>query len=455
MEGKRRKRDVPVTAIVDEVIGMAAYMEIGPLNKLTGEGDVASATVLFVEPSALTRLLMRLKELPVIESVAMKAYTLRSFLEKIGDLVLVMSGILTTFAVIIAIGIVYNSARIGLHERARELASLRVLGFHTRRSRAHFFQRVHDRNCRSHPDRNCPFARDYRPDLELASERKLSDSRRDRRPHIRGGVRDRDRGCGGQRLCRAPAHRQSRSRCGSQGEGLTMKLTRGRVISVTAFVAVLALAAWAMLPKPIPVDTAIVTKGKFVATVDEDGKTRVRERYVVAAPLAGRLQRVRLKAGDAVKADEVVTTILPAPAPFLDPRSRREAEERLGTAEAARERTKAMVERARAQTVQQQSDLDRARALKQSGATTAQALERAETAMRLADRELRAAEFQDHATEHEVEQAKAILAQYQDATAEKPPERWSVTAPMSGRRPQRHAGKRDCRAGGRADHGNR
>ena len=129
MEGKRRRQDVPVAAIVDEVIGMSAYMAIGALNRLTDEGDVVSTAALYVEPSTMPRLLARFKELPVIQSVAMKAYTLRSFLEKIAQVVLIMSGILTTFAVIIAIGIVYNSARIGLHERARDLASLRVLGF--------------------------------------------------------------------------------------------------------------------------------------------------------------------------------------------------------------------------------------------------------------------------------------------------------------------------------------
>lgn len=129
MEGKRRTRDVPVSAIVDEVIGMASYMEIGTLNRLTGEGDVVSAAALAVDPSALTALSRRFKELPVIESVAMKAYTLASFLDKIANMVLVSAGILTAFAVIIAVGVVYNSARIGLQERAWELASLRVLGF--------------------------------------------------------------------------------------------------------------------------------------------------------------------------------------------------------------------------------------------------------------------------------------------------------------------------------------
>lgn len=129
MEGRRRKQEVPVSASVDEVIGMASYMDIDVLNRLTGEGDVVSAAALFVEPSAQSVLSHRFKNLPVIESVAMKAYTLTSFLDKIADLVLVTAAILTAFAVIIAVGVVYNSARIGLQERAWELASLRVLGF--------------------------------------------------------------------------------------------------------------------------------------------------------------------------------------------------------------------------------------------------------------------------------------------------------------------------------------
>jgi putative ABC transport system permease protein len=129
MEGRRRKIDLPVSTIVEEMVGMSSYMEIDTLNRLTGEGAVVSAAALFVEPSALADLSRRFKALPVIESVAMKTYALRSFLEKIAGLVLVSAGILTSFAVIVAVGVVYNSARIALQERAWELASLRVLGF--------------------------------------------------------------------------------------------------------------------------------------------------------------------------------------------------------------------------------------------------------------------------------------------------------------------------------------
>ena len=210
-----------------------------------------------------------------------------------------------------------------------------------------------------------------------------------------------------------------------------MQITVGRVVTALAIAGALAASVWAVMPRPVLVETATVSKGKFVATVDEDGKTRVRERYVVTAPLAGRLTRVRLKAGDSVKADELVATIVPSPAPFLDPRSRQEAEQRLGVTEAARDRTRAMIERAKAQSKQAKNDLDRTRSLTERGASTVQALERAETAMRVAERDLRAAEFLDHAAEHDVEQAKALLAKYDNPEAA-PPERWTITAPVAG-----------------------
>lgn len=210
-----------------------------------------------------------------------------------------------------------------------------------------------------------------------------------------------------------------------------MSVTFGRVAVALALIAAVGGITWSVMPQPIPVETATATKGRFVATVDEDGKTRIRERYVVAAPVTGRLTRIRLKVGDQVGADEVIATIMPSPAPFLDPRSRREAEERLGAAEAARERTKAVVERTRAQAAQAKTDFERTRTLLERGAATTQALERAELAMRVADRDQRAAEFQDHTTEHELDQARALLARYHDSV-DAPPERWNVTAPVPG-----------------------
>ncbi len=210
-----------------------------------------------------------------------------------------------------------------------------------------------------------------------------------------------------------------------------MRITIGRASVALVFLAAVGIIVWAVMPGRIPVEIATVTKGRFVASVDEDGKTRVRERYVVAAPLAGHLSRIRFKVGDQIRVDDAVATIMPSPAPLIDPRTRREIEERLGAAEATLERTKASVERALAQSDQARTDLTRARTLVERGASTVQALERADLAMRVADRDQRAAEFQNHAAEHELSQTRALLARYRDGS-DGPSEGWNVTAPVGG-----------------------
>ena len=212
-----------------------------------------------------------------------------------------------------------------------------------------------------------------------------------------------------------------------------MRITVRGIAIAAGIILIAAAVAWAVMPGAVPVETAPVRKGKFVASVDEDGKTRVRERYIVAAPLAGRLGRIRFKVGDPIKVDDAVATITPSPAPLMDPRTREEIEERLGAAEANVGRAKAVVERARAQSAQANTDFNRTRTLADRGAATAQALEHAELAVRLADRDLRAAEFLDRAAEHELSQMRALLARYSgDTNADQPAESWNVAAPVSG-----------------------
>jgi HlyD family secretion protein len=210
-----------------------------------------------------------------------------------------------------------------------------------------------------------------------------------------------------------------------------MRITRTGVVGAGLAIVAVAALVYALRPQPVAVETARVSKARFVATVNEDGKTRVRERYTVAAPLAGGMARIALKVGDRVRDGDNVTTITPSPAPLLDARSRAEAEERLGAAEASRERSEAAVQRADAQLAQARTDLDRTRDLASRGAATTQALERAELAMRVADRDARAAQFQNHAADHEVSQARALLARY-DRGGEAMSERWTVTAPIAG-----------------------
>ena len=208
-------------------------------------------------------------------------------------------------------------------------------------------------------------------------------------------------------------------------------LTPTRIALTLLAVAIAGAIIWSFWPSPTPVETATVVRETFVVTVDEDGKTRVRERYVVASPLAGRTTRVELHAGDHVKAGDVIASILPSPAPFLDPRARREAEERLGAAEAALERAKATVERANVVLAQADRDLSRARALLERGVATVKAVEQAELAHHVADRDVSAANFQHEAARHALEQANALLALY-DRSPGTAPETFQVTAPVAG-----------------------
>jgi len=147
--------------------------------------------------------------------------------------------------------------------------------------------------------------------------------------------------------------------------------------------ALLAVAGAAYLifrPVPILVEVAPVTRGRFVATVEDDGRTRVRDRYIISAPVAGRLLRLEARAGDIVSADEVVATILPSLPALLDPRTRREAEERLGAAEALVAETLSQVERLKSVREEAETNAARARTLRQSGVMAAQQFERAEVA---------------------------------------------------------------------------
>ena len=92
-----------------------------------------------------------------------------------------------------------------------------------------------------------------------------------------------------------------------------MKIRKTWMAGVTAGIASVAALAWAFAPRALPVEVAHATQGHFETAIEEEGKTRLRDRYVVAAPLAGVLTRVALREGDAVTAGQVVATLQPDP----------------------------------------------------------------------------------------------------------------------------------------------
>jgi HlyD family secretion protein len=201
---------------------------------------------------------------------------------------------------------------------------------------------------------------------------------------------------------------------------------------LVAGAAALALLAWAIVPAPVEVEVAEVVRGPFEKTVDEDGKTRVRDRYVVSAPLAGRLLRVSLKAGDAVELGTALAALVPAAPSLLNARAVQELNERVGAAEAESARAAASVERAQVALDLAQSELDRNRNLAGQGFTSKQALERAERDAELRTKELAAARFESHATVHQLSLARAALIRAR-AGDRGGGERWEIRSPVAGR----------------------
>ena len=129
LEGNRSSRVLPVAGVVKELFGLMAYMNVDALNRLAGEGDAISAVTLRYDAAAESRLYDWLRESPRVATVAVKHNMLASFRETSARNVLVFTTIIAMFAAAVAIGVVYNNARVALAERAWELASLRVLGF--------------------------------------------------------------------------------------------------------------------------------------------------------------------------------------------------------------------------------------------------------------------------------------------------------------------------------------
>jgi putative ABC transport system permease protein len=128
-EGRREILTLPVTGLVHEMLGMNAYMQRASLNALLREGDVVNSFTLSVVRGFEPELLNRLKDLPRVGMVISKSTMAKNIEEVTVGNLLMVSSVLTAFAIIIAVGVVYNNARIALAERAWELASLRVLGF--------------------------------------------------------------------------------------------------------------------------------------------------------------------------------------------------------------------------------------------------------------------------------------------------------------------------------------
>ena len=186
-------------------------------------------------------------------------------------------------------------------------------------------------------------------------------------------------------------------------------LTNRRVLLAAGVVAALLLVA--LWPQAVAVEVGTVVRGGMVVTIDEEGETRVHHRFVVSAPVAGRLERVELDPGDRVERDQtIVARIRPEAPQLLDARARLEAAAAVEAASGAAGRARAEEQRARAVLDLSASELKREQELFKAGLTTRQALEARQTALVTAEEGVSAAGYAAAAAQSELERAQARLA---------------------------------------------
>ncbi|MBI2893207.1 MAG: HlyD family efflux transporter periplasmic adaptor subunit [Deltaproteobacteria bacterium] len=209
-----------------------------------------------------------------------------------------------------------------------------------------------------------------------------------------------------------------------------MKKWARRILGIAAVLAVGALVVVSALPKPVPVDVARVDRGPLRVTVDEDARTRVKDRYGISAPLSGNLARLEIHPGDEVEAGQVLARVMPIDPPLLDARTRAQAEARLRAAQAGRAQVRATEDRARAALGFARREAERQRGLAQRNIVERRTLELAELDERTRASDLESTLFAARVAAYEVEVATAALGRL---GARASTEQVEVTSPVKGR----------------------
>jgi HlyD family secretion protein len=209
-----------------------------------------------------------------------------------------------------------------------------------------------------------------------------------------------------------------------------MRLRAKIGILVTAVLVAAGLAI-GFMPRALPVDVAEVKRAPLAVTVEEEGKTRVRERYLVSAPVAGYARRIALDAGDAVAAGQVIAEIEPARSVALDPRTRIQAQAQVRAAEASLAVAQGNARSSDAAAQLAQQERVRAESLRQSNFVSEQALDSARTAETRAQAAAQAAQHAVRVARFELEMARAAVASAARLQAGGTAEQVQVRAPVA------------------------
>ncbi len=222
-----------------------------------------------------------------------------------------------------------------------------------------------------------------------------------------------------------------------------MKLTIRSIIWTLIGAGIAGAVYMAVIPRPVAVETALVTEDSLRVSVREDGKTRIREKYIVSAPVSGRLNRIQLNEGDALEGnDSLVAVILPSDPAILDARSRAEARARVSAAEATLKRAEANAEQARINFDLAKSRFGRSENLRAERSVSQEELDIARAEFLAAAQATKAGAFETEIAQYELEMARAAAQHFGGAanpesnvgmTSEEAADPFEILTPVSGR----------------------
>lgn len=212
-----------------------------------------------------------------------------------------------------------------------------------------------------------------------------------------------------------------------------MKFSLKNLFWGVLLVAVGLFAGLSLIPTPVEVEFAIATPGTLKVTVQEDGKTRIREKYTVSAPVTGRLSRIELDAGDHCDEGTLLAVILPSAPEILNARARAEANARVRAAEAALARAKSNGEQANIDLELNAAKYQRAQQLLPSKAISQNEFDDAKAEWLASAQAIKTTHFDVEIAKFELEMAQAAVEQFSDSKLPVSVEPFEINSPIEGR----------------------
>ncbi len=208
---------------------------------------------------------------------------------------------------------------------------------------------------------------------------------------------------------------------------------RNQWLLVGTLVGIAVILLWMLMPAPVAVEIGTVTRGLLEETVDEEAKTRIRDHYVVSAPLTGELERIALREGDEITEGATVARLRPVIPNLLDSRTELALRRRVEAARAIQERANARLAQGQVALAQARLEVERSRKLAESKLIAAATLEADELALQMAQRELESASADVHVARHDIDIAVAAVSRVRGGARGDTEADWLLKAPIAGR----------------------